>query len=137
MKLYLAGPMTGLPHLNHPMFDRVTARLRAAGHVVISPAEKDREWGQDAALAAKGKNSLNIHEVLRYDLKVVLDVEALVLLPSWRRSEGTRLEVIVAVSTGRRIFFWSEQNQEMIELPISEVSDLIGIPSYARKAPAA
>lgn len=133
MRLYVAGPMGGMPNLNHPMFDRVTAALREQGHVVLSPAEKDREWGLDPA---KGQNSLDAHKVLAWDLQAILNSEGICLLPGWRNSEGARLEVIVAVSTGRRLFYWSERGQEMIDLPLSETEGIVGIPSYARKVPA-
>lgn len=39
MKIYLAGPMTGIKDLNFPRFHGEAARLRALGHQVINPAE--------------------------------------------------------------------------------------------------
>ena len=38
-RLYLAGPMTGLPELNFPAFHAEAARLRALGYEVVNPAE--------------------------------------------------------------------------------------------------
>ena len=39
LRLYLAGPMTGLPDHNVPDFHAATAELRAAGYEATSPAE--------------------------------------------------------------------------------------------------
>ena len=38
-RIYLSGPMTGLPGLNFPAFAAITANLRAYGHTVTNPAE--------------------------------------------------------------------------------------------------
>jgi hypothetical protein len=38
-RVYLAGPMTGLPEFNYPAFNAEAARLRALGYQVENPAE--------------------------------------------------------------------------------------------------
>lgn len=48
--LYVAGPMTGIPHFNFPLFDAVSAGLRADGFTIISPAETDHERTRAAAM---------------------------------------------------------------------------------------
>lgn len=48
--LYIAGPMTGIPHFNFPLFDAVSASLRADGFTIISPAETDHERTRAAAM---------------------------------------------------------------------------------------
>jgi len=116
VKLYVAGPMSGIANLNHPAFDQITDLLRALGHEVFSPAEKDREWGQDEEAAREGRNTLNMTDVLRWDLQKILECDGIVLLPGWENSPGSRLERVVAESSGRLIFGWSMQSR-LIELP--------------------
>ncbi|MBA2927098.1 DUF4406 domain-containing protein [Pseudomonas sp. CCUG 57209] len=44
-RIYLSGPMTGLPGLNFPAFAAMTDNLRAGGHTVTNPAEVDPDGG--------------------------------------------------------------------------------------------
>ena len=39
MKLYLSGPMSGLPDYNRPEFNRVATLLRLMDHEVFNPAD--------------------------------------------------------------------------------------------------
>ena len=84
MKLYIAGPMTGLPDYNFPAFYAAAAHLRGMGHEVVNPAElpapDDPTW----------------EKYLRGALRAMLTCEAVVLLPGWVKSNGARLERMVA-----------------------------------------
>lgn len=85
-KIYLSGPMSGLPELNRPRFNREARRLRRAGHKVINPPELDR-------LEPKRTWEGN----LRRDLRILVDqCDRVATLPNWKRSRGATLEVYVA-----------------------------------------
>lgn len=85
MRLYLAGPMTGIEAFNFPAFNAAAGHLRDLGHDVINPAEND---GGDA--------SQSWAYYIRQDIGHVLSVEAIAVLPGWQKSRGATLEVTIA-----------------------------------------
>jgi len=89
VKVYLSGPMTGYDEFNYPAFHAFAEALRNRGHEVISPAEQDAASGIEPGMA-------EWHEFVRWDLKVMLDCEAIVLMDGWHKSRGARLEHHVA-----------------------------------------
>ena len=105
MKVYLCGPMTGIPQFNIPTFDKAAQDLRARGYEVVSPAELDdpvtRRVALESADGAPGSGSTNGQtwgDFLARDVKLIADegIEALVVLPDWQRSRGGRLETFIA-----------------------------------------
>lgn len=84
MKVYVSGPMTGLPELNFPAFRAAARKLREMGFSVVNPAD---------STANEGKSWT---ECLRNDLRNMLTCDALVLLPGWSKSRGANFEVSVA-----------------------------------------
>lgn len=104
MKIYIAGPMTGRPHFNIPLFDYAANTLRGAGFDAVSPAELDDEETRQAALCSPDgrmdKGTLNGEtwgDFLARDVKLVADqIDAVALLPGWKDSRGAQLEVFVA-----------------------------------------
>lgn len=86
MKIYVAGPMTGLPELNFPAFHAMTARLRAAGHEVVNPAEINSDPDADWV------------ECMRADIRELVTCDAIAMLAGWEKSEGATIEHYIAKS---------------------------------------
>jgi nucleoside 2-deoxyribosyltransferase len=106
LRVYVAGPMAGLPEHNFPAFHAEAARLRALGYEVLSPAEKA---GEQAAVAASThglafRETQTYKDFLRADLRMVLDCDAISLLPGWENSRGASLELTVAEAIGLEIW---------------------------------
>ena len=89
MKIYLSGPMTGIPDWNYPAFHAAANQLRHAGHVVFSPAEN-----------FEGDTKRDRAEYMRKDIEAVLWAEAVAVLPGWYASKGAALEVAIARELG-------------------------------------
>lgn len=92
MKIYIAGPMTGRAQFNYPAFHRAATLLRAAGHVVINPAENP---------APSCGSWLGY---MRMSVAQVAGVDCLVMLPGWPFSKGARVEFILAKLMGFAVY---------------------------------
>ena len=97
MILYLAGPMSGIPDHNFPLFDRVAGLLRDLGHGVVSPADTNRKVGFDETKHNAGDISQEDYSKLfRLDIQEILGCEGMVMLPGWIKSKGAKLEFALA-----------------------------------------
>lgn len=113
MKLYIAGPMSGIPQFNYPAFNNAAKALRQAGYDVRNPTEMDDKETQRAALASPDGRFTNgmvggetWGDLLSRDVKVVADeVDGVCLLSGWEKSRGARLEAYVAVNVGKPVFY--------------------------------
>lgn len=95
MRVYISGPMTGMPELNFPAFHVAAKRWRDGGCEVVSPAElnpdPDAEW----------------RVCMRADIKALVDCDAIYMLPEWQKSRGANLEKHIAEALGLEIYYES------------------------------
>lgn len=92
-RVYLSGPMSGIPLYNFPMFHAFAGALRRMGWEVANPAE-----------FFDGATDLPYVVYMRRDLEELGYCHAVAVLPGWEHSSGAMKEVAVA--------------QKMLELPI-------------------
>jgi hypothetical protein len=104
MKLYLSGPMTGLPDDNFPAFQKAAAALRAMGHEVVNPAELVVDTPRESPEFWSA--------CLRADLKAMLDCDGIALLQGWWASKGANLELHVAHRVNMQVLFVPELLQK-------------------------
>jgi hypothetical protein len=113
MKLYLAGPMRGIPEFNFPAFFAAAAKLEAEGHEVFNPAAKDNErYGADISKGnhegradiAASNHGFSLREALGMDLAWICEhADGIALLPGWRNSKGATAEYATAVALGLEV----------------------------------
>lgn len=110
-KFYLAGPMTGIPQFNFPLFIETTERLRKQGYDIISPVETDTPETRKIAMASETGDQADLPQgetwgtILAEDVKLVADVvDGIICLPGWKKSKGARLEVFVAFLQQKPIY---------------------------------
>lgn len=100
MKLYLAGPMSGIEDFNAPAFRQAARALRDFGHEVVSPVEADEAEGlQLEGPPREAHPSATWGDCLSRDVKLIADsaIDGIVLLPGWEQSKGAKLELALAL----------------------------------------
>lgn len=115
-RIYLAGPMSGIPEFNFPAFFAAAAKLREEGHTVFNPAERDidRHGGVDISkgnatgsqeVAAK-EHGFSLREALADDTEwICREADAIAMLPGWENSKGARAEHALAFALGHKIIY--------------------------------
>lgn len=109
MRVYIAGPMRGIPYYNFDSFDQAAAMLRERGWDVFSPADADRAKGFDPSGLppdhdwSKPMKGMDLNAVILEDVSELLACDAIWLLPGWERSPGAVSEASVARWAGKRI----------------------------------
>jgi hypothetical protein len=95
MKVYIAGPMTGLPEWNFPAFHAAAADWRREGWEVINPAE-----------AFDGATDLPYSAYVEKDLADLRTCQAIALLPGWDgpTARGSVWERHVAEMMGLEVY---------------------------------
>lgn len=102
MKYCLVGPMRNIPNRNTEAFTEATVRLRQKGYEVVSPLE----------IAVSG---LEANEAHKRALRATMEADALILLPGWGRSEGSKAEVLLAVMFGKPLYAYHQHRPEFLE----------------------
>ena len=97
MKLYLAGPMSGIPNLNYPEFERAAKYLRGLGYEVFSPRELDLPGYEDNAILRKAF-------AIEFAF-ICTDAVAIAMLPGWEHSKGAFAEWALSKALGHKIIY--------------------------------
>lgn len=95
-RIYIAGPMSGLPDFNYPAFHAAAAVLRAQGHHVENPAENP------APTCGTWQG------YMRMSLRQIAACDCLCMLPGWRASRGARIEHGLALDLGLEVKDYQE-----------------------------
>ena len=111
MKIYLSGPMRGVPYFNFPQFIRVARDLRSMGHEVFCPAESDLEaYGPEVCNSPTGNLedikhiTFSLREALLRDCEYICKTaDAVAMLPGWENSKGATAERALAIALGHQI----------------------------------
>lgn len=108
LRVYISGPMSGIPEFNFPAFKAAAAKLRAAGHWVISPVELDEDEGFDSSQDAPDVEQYGHFLARDIEAMSTADLDAIVLLPGWENSKGVGVELAYARAIGLEVYLYGE-----------------------------
>lgn len=94
MKIYIAGPMSGLPELNRPAFHKAETELYGGGYTVLNPA--------------KLPDGLTQPEYMDICLAMLRCVDIVYVLAGWETSAGARAELALAEKIGLVVVYQGE-----------------------------
>lgn len=102
-KVFISGPMTGIPKFNFPEFDAAADFFRAQGFIVVNPADLSRRAGVNIN-ALPDDYDWKDYSVLGIDYETLLnasvqslsDCDMIYMLRGWESSRGAKEERRVA-----------------------------------------
>ena len=98
MKVYIAGPMTGLPQFNRPAFHQAALNLSFEHHVPLNPAILP--------------DGLTEADYMAVGITMLQRADAIFLLTGWQFSAGARAEHALALKLGLEVIEQKESNHD-------------------------
>ena len=105
-KIYIAGPMTGLPDYNFPAFHEAACYLRNSGHDPLNPAT-----------SFDGRQDLEYEFYIREASRMVAAADCILMLPGWHKSKGANMELHMALVIGMPTFYFHPEIPDMESVP--------------------
>jgi len=94
-KVYISGQITGLELAEaHSHFSKIEELLITQGHepfnpMKLVPFEPGKLW----------------QEYMKEDIKILLDCDAIFMLPNWVKSKGAQFELQLALTLGLEVIY--------------------------------
>ena len=108
MKIFVSGPMRGIPYYGFPAFDAAKAAFEAAGFDVVTPADLDRAIGFDAMDLPETTDwnveaGFDVRAAIKRNIDALLDADGVVFLEGWGGSLGCNIERLIADRLNMRL----------------------------------
>lgn len=95
MKIYISGPITGIPEYESLVaFNNMEDRIARAGHTPVNP-RRTSGWGL----------TWNTYMKIAQDILYSGEIDAVVLLKGWEKSKGATIEKTWAEANGIQIIY--------------------------------
>jgi hypothetical protein len=111
VKVYIAGPMTGIEFYNFPRFFDAKMDWITAGHEAITPFDTNsavwaRHYGRpfDPYSDKCDYGDPILAEMWLENMGALTRADAIALLPGWEKSRGATAELVVALGLGKEVY---------------------------------
>ena len=123
LKVYISGPMTGLPNFNRDSFAVAEAWCREQGMSPFNPG-----W-----LLFEDDTAFSYDEMLEIDMNALSKCDMILLLPGYEKSKGAIKELERALELGLQVqhFVQGEEQPEMRPFDRAEHFNLISLRTAA------
>lgn len=132
--VYIAGPMTGIPQFNFPLFDSFRDVYKDMGYTVFNPADHDRSllnkpkdwlpteadqednWKRWSANAS-ATTLPTLRDMLGADLHWIASTAThIAMIPGWEKSSGANAEWALAKALGLEIHYYPMPNDMILSI---------------------
>lgn len=103
-RIYIAGPMSGIHDNNYAAFADAKRQLTEIGYGVVSPTDIT----VDGLEPTQQPTSEQYQQLMRKDVRALIECDVIALLPGWENSRGATFERQVALMTGRSVVEFNE-----------------------------
>jgi hypothetical protein len=103
LKYYLSGAITKQPEFKKYFNGCENVLQHWGASDIFNPASID--WPVDTSWET----------CMKYDIKILMDCDCLVLLPNWRKSKGAKVEINLCKKLGIRIVKFYDLVKELIQ----------------------
>ena len=120
-RIYIAGPMRGIPQYNFPAFDEAAEALYNVGWQPVNPADLDRDMGYEPDEFPADHDWTQVPEgfplktIVATDIAELVGCDAIYMLRGWGSSRGAQAELAVAMWLGLEVIFQGEGTEFNIE----------------------
>ena len=94
-RVYIAGPMRNYYQANAAAFDEAAEVLRERGADPVSPIDLDRA---DGITPGDPITDIELRQCFKRDVELLLECDAVFLLPEWSDSRGAKAEYMLAAA---------------------------------------
>ena len=108
---YFSAPMSGYPECNYPYFERVVTHLRNSGVKIISPHEVPPPPFEEIPEEDRWKYYLEKDLLL-----MIRETQGIILGKGWPESRGARVELEIAMTLGRPVFYYDEHGDTLTRM---------------------